>query len=199
MGERCPRPGHEIVDLLLLLREAFSRGGKRCLLIGARDVVLMPLRDPRQRLHRLCALEDTGERVVIGLGDRIELVVMAAGAAERQPHEGLAGRVDLLVDDVGEEFLLVPLGQDFGPHRQKSGGREQLRPPRRGHPLLDEEIAGQMGSEKGVEGFVAVEGGDAPVAIAPGIAMGDVFIEPVGVGVADDVEPMPGLMLAVAR
>ena len=126
-------------------------------------------------------------------------MVVAAGAAERQPHEGLAGRVDLLVDDVGEEFLLVPLGQDFGPHRQKTGGREQLRPPRRGHPLFDEEITGQMRPQKGVEGLVSVESGDAPVAVAPGVAMGDVFIKPVGVGIADDVEPMPGLMLAVAR
>ena len=198
-GERCPRPGHELVDLLLLLREPGLRSRQRSLLLGAGDVVLVPLRNPRQRLHRLRALEDTSERVVVGLGDRIELVVVTASAAERQPHERLAGRVDLLVDDVGEEFLLVSFGQDFGPHRQESGGREQLRPPRRGHPLLDEKITGQMGPEKGVEGFVAVEGGDAPVAVAPGVAMGDVFVEPVGVGVADDVEPMPGLMLAVAR
>ena len=82
LGERCPRPGHEFVDLLLLLREAISSDGKRRLLFGAGDVVLVPLRDPGQRLHRLRALEHTGKRVVIGLGDRIELVVVAAGTAE---------------------------------------------------------------------------------------------------------------------
>ena len=185
--------------MLLLLGEAFARGRKRRLLLGAGDVVLVPLRDPRQRLHRLRAFEDAGKRVVVGLGDRIELVIVATGTAERQPHERLAGRVDLLVDDVGEEFLLVSFGQDFGPHRQKSGGGEQLRPPRRGHPLLDEEVTGQMSPEEGVERLVAVEGGDAPVAVAPGVAMGDVLIKPVGVGIADDVEPVPGLMLAVAR
>ena len=56
-----------------------------------------------------------------------------------------------------------------------------------------------MGPEEGIEGLVTVEGRDAPVAVAPGVAMGDVFIKPVGVCIADDVEPMPGLMLAVAR
>ena len=94
---------------------------------------------------------------------------------------------------------MVPLGQHLRPHRQKSRGGEQLRPPRRSHPIFDEEITGQMGAEEGVERLVTVEGGDAPVAVAPGVAMGDVFVEPVGVGIADDVEPMPGLMLAVAR
>ena len=94
---------------------------------------------------------------------------------------------------------MVPLGEDLRPHRQKSCGGEQLRPPRRGHPLLDEEIAGQMGPEEGVERLVTVEGSDAPVAVAPGVAVGDVFVEAVGVGIADDVEPVPGLMLAVAR
>ena len=126
-------------------------------------------------------------------------MVVAASTAERQPHERLAGRVDLLVDNVGEEFLLVPFGQHLRPHCQKSGGGEQVSPPCRGHSLLDKEITGQMGAEEGVEGLVTVEGRDAPVAVAPGVAMGDVFIKPVGVGIADDVEPMPGLMLAVAR
>ena len=82
LGERRPRPGHECFDLLLLLRETVSRGRKRCLLLGAGDVVLVPLRDPRQRLHRLRAFEDAGKRVVVGLGDRIELVVVAAGTSE---------------------------------------------------------------------------------------------------------------------
>ena len=110
MSERCSRPGHEGFDQLLLLREAGLSSGKRRLLLGAGDVVLVPLRDPRQRLHRLRAFEHTGKRVVVGLGNRIELVVVAAGTAERQPHERLAGRVDLFVDNVGEEFLLVTFG-----------------------------------------------------------------------------------------
>ena len=51
-------------------------------------------------VERPRAVEDAGQGVVVGRRDRVELVVVAAGAAERQAQERLADRVDLLVDDV---------------------------------------------------------------------------------------------------
>ena len=126
-------------------------------------------------------------------------MVVAAGAAERESEERLADGVDLLVDDVGQELLLIPLGEDLRPHGEEPGGGDEPRAFPLGHPLLDEEVAGEVRPQEGVDGHVAVEGLDHPVAVAPGVAMGDVLVEAVGVGVADDVEPVPGLVLAVAR
>ena len=60
-----------------------------------------------QFLQNARAVEDAGQRVVVGLRDRIELVVVAAGTAERQAQERLADRVDLVVDHVADHLLLV--------------------------------------------------------------------------------------------
>ena len=48
--------------------------------------------------HELRAAENTTEAVIVGGGDRIELVIVAAGARNRQAHECLAGGVDHFVD-----------------------------------------------------------------------------------------------------
>ena len=50
-----------------------------------------------------------------------------------------------------------------------------------------------------VVGLVAVEGADDVVAIAPGVGAVRVVLEAVGVGVADDVEPVAAPALAVVR
>ena len=51
-------------------------------------------------LERDGALEDPRQRVVVLGGNRIELVIVAAGAAKRQPQEGAANGIDLFVDDI---------------------------------------------------------------------------------------------------
>ncbi len=51
-------------------------------------------------LERDGALEDSGQCVVVLGGNRVELVIVAAGASERQPQEGSTNRVDLFVNNV---------------------------------------------------------------------------------------------------
>ena len=46
------------------------------------------------------ALKDAGKRVVVSGADRVEFMVMATGALDRQTHKPPKGRVDSIVDDV---------------------------------------------------------------------------------------------------
>ena len=50
-----------------------------------------------------------------------------------------------------------------------------------------------------IEGLVGIERRDHPIPVAPGVAVGDILIEPVGVSVAGHIEPMATPSLAVAR
>ena len=79
----------------------------------------LSLGDERHPVHRVLgplgaevledvrAVEDAGEGVVVLLRDRVELVVVAAGTAEREAEERLAHGVDLVVDHVADDLLLV--------------------------------------------------------------------------------------------
>ena len=46
------------------------------------------------------ALKDAGKRVVVSGADRVEFMVMATGALDRQTHKSPEGRVDSIVDNV---------------------------------------------------------------------------------------------------
>ena len=84
---------------------------------------------PAQRARAgLRAAEDAGERVVIALGDRVHLVVVAAGAGDRQAEEGARGRLDLLVDDVQDELPAV-LGVVGLAAEGEEAGRDDLFGP----------------------------------------------------------------------
>ena len=72
-----------------------------------RAAVVVP-RAPVGPEERLRAHEEPGEGVVVLGGDRVELVVVAAGAGQRQAEHALADGVDLLVDQVEAELALVP-------------------------------------------------------------------------------------------
>ena len=51
--------------------------------------------------------EDAGEPVIVRRADRIELVIMTPGAGDRQAEKRLANDIDLVIRNVGEQFLLV--------------------------------------------------------------------------------------------
>ena len=66
------------------------------------------LDDARERaVAGLGTLEDAGEGVIVALADRVELVVVAARASDRQAEKRLARDVDLLVGQVEHELLAV--------------------------------------------------------------------------------------------
>ena len=59
-------------------------------------------------------MEDTCERIIVLLRDRIELVIVAAGAGNRQAQESTSQGVDTIVEFIGSGFsrvgILVVLG-----------------------------------------------------------------------------------------
>ena len=65
------------------------------------------------------AVEDAVEGVIVAGGDGVVLVVVAAGAAERQAEERLAGRVDRVLD----RQVVIVLGVEPEPPRDRPGSR----------------------------------------------------------------------------
>ena len=142
--------------------------------------------------------EHAVERVVVGLADRVELVVVAARAGDRLAEEGLAEHVDLVVDE--PDLLLERLG------RQVAVEDEAVV---RGadHGLVDaarcvdarrlQQVARDVLSDQLVVGNVLVERADQVVAVL--IRVGDrrVAFGAVGVRVAHDVHPVPSPAFAV--
>ena len=111
--------------LLALARsfDAVQRSGPRsCFRAAGRSAARCQRADPNRRPVRaaaagfwfwtirsravagLRAVEDAGHGIVVARRDRVELVIVAAGAGHGQAEEGLRGRVDLLVRQVHLEL-----------------------------------------------------------------------------------------------
>src|SRR5262249_7909757 len=116
----------------------------------------------------LRAGEDGSQAVVVPGGDRVELVVVTAGAGDGEAEDAPRHDIDLLVDDVIKHFYLILFGDELWAKRQESGGDHA--------PFVDrlfrgrrQEIAGDLLAHEGVIGDVAVERIDDVVTIAPRI------------------------------
>ena len=142
--------------------------------------------------------KDGREGVILPLQDRIELVVVAAGAVDR--HAAAAGHHlrDHVVEVVGTGLppQHVALGLDLADEipracREESGGDHRVGIVGRDH------VAGDLSPKKLVVGEVGIERLDHPVAIPPGVGPELVAFEAVGVGVVGDVEPVAGPAFAV--
>ena len=159
--------------------------------------MLVPARDLRVGLHRPRTLEDAGQAVVVGGGDRVELVVVTPRTSQRQPQERPAHGIDLLIHEVHLHLRRVGLRQHLRPQRQEPG-RDQLLVTRR-FAGRGQQIARELLDEEAVERLVAVEGGHDIIAIAPGIPVSDVLVETVGIRVPRHVEPVSAPALAIGR
>ena len=172
------------------------RGRKR----PAAERDLPPLRP--QFLEHPCAVEDPRQSVVVGGGDRIKLVIMAAGTPEPEPQKGFANRVDLVIDHVADHLFLVGIPPVPGPIDEERRRHEPVGvnfAAVRGR----EEIAGDLIRDEAVERQVGGERPHHPVAVAPRFQrLADRIprerIAVVEIGVAHDVEPATGLSLAVS-
>jgi len=138
-------------------------------------------------------VEDVVEREVVGLLERVELVVVAARAIEGQAEPDGGGGLDA-VEDVFDARLLGDAAALAVEHVVAvKTTRDFLLARSRG-----EEIAGELFDGELVERHVGVEGVHDPVAPRPHGALG-VALESVGVGVASDVQPVPSPAFAIAR
>ena len=201
------RPGPaQLLRALGVRRRPFLRVAAHGLRVGPRRLDLrlrgeVPFEDPRHRVqggHGPRRDEDPGHRVVVVVGKRIELVIVAPRATDGLCQEGLAEHVELLVHEIDQHLLLVRLGEDLRAEREEAGRDDvvdRLLPVLR----LLEEIAGQLLPDEVVVGKSFVERLDHPVAIAPRVAEGGVLVESVRVGVPRHVEPVPRPSLPVVR
>ena len=120
-------------------------------------------------------------------------MVVAAGALNREPHPDRTHRLDL-VKNILNPILLGDTASLTVDHMvaAEPGGKLLLQGRIRQH------IAGNLLNREPVKGHVGIQGPDHPVPPGPH-APGAVPLEPVGVGVAGQVEPVPGHALSVGR
>ena len=140
--------------------------------------------------------KDTGERIVVLGGNRVVLVVVAAGAGDGQTEQSPRNRVDTILPLVGhhvEAFAIVVLGPE-----PEETQRDVLVVTR-----IVEQVSGQLKLDEPVVRHVVVQRPNHPVAIAVrvGIELALVGADDVGLvlGETGDVEPQARPPFAIAR
>ena len=137
-------------------------------------------------------VEEGRELVVLALADRIELVVVALGAARGQPHPHRGRRVRAVEDVLDPVLLRDRAALEVDHVVPVETGRQQLLRRR-----IRQQVAGKLVDGELVERLVRVEGVDHPVAPAPHEAL-VVDVVAVRVGVAGRVQPGARHVLPVA-
>ena len=117
----------------------------------------------------LGAAKDPGQSVIIGCGNRVELVIVAAGTGHAQPHHSPRGDINLLVGHVHRILLAVSLIQPLHPNCEKAGRRDVLVFLR--IVLGRQQIAGNLLADELVVGFVGRKRVKDVVAVSPGIGI----------------------------
>ena len=156
---------------------------------------LEPLRHVRV-FEGLRVFENARQRVIIARRDRVELVIVAARAADGLPEERLANRVELFVHDIHDELLLVLLLEVVIADREKGRGDHLTATLRQRSGR--QQIPGDLLAHETVERAVLVETLDHIIAVAPGL----LEHEPAQrqrLGEPRYVEPMPPPALAEMR
>ena len=130
--------------------------------------------------------------VVVLLGDRIVLVIMALGAADGQAEPDGSDRVGAI------HGLLEPELLDLHPAFPVL---EAVPVESRRDPLVDscarQDVPRDLLDRKAVKRHVAIESVDHPLAPAPGVRPLGVLLVAVGVGVASEIEPVDRPALSV--
>ena len=110
--------------------------------------------------------ENSEERVIIRLADRVELVVVAARTRNGQSEEGLRHGVDLVVGEADAFIEGVGRGEAVEDHAEVAESESALVDLFCGiESGCPEEIAGEVLEEKLVVGHIGVERADEVVAI----------------------------------
>ncbi len=135
------------------------------------------------------------QAVVVGLGDRIEFVIVTAGTAHGEAQHGGPRRgqhvvqfvVALLFDFVFRDLRAVDAGgQKAGRHHRQAVVRGQF-------------IAGQLPANKRVERQVEIEGANHEIAEVIGGRPIVIVLETVALGEAGKIEPVSGPPMPVMR
>ena len=156
-----------------------------------------PPRNPHNRRLIFSVLvggvvQDRVEPEVFLLRERIILMVVALAARDRRAHPGAHRGVDPIDDRHRPELLVDRAPLAVGKRVTVESG---------GHPVVEsrirQKVAGDLATRELVEWHVGVERSDHPVAPAPDRPRRIVGVAGT-VGIAGQIEPLPGHVLAVA-
>ena len=127
-------------------------------------------------------------------------MVMATTTADREPEKGSPDRLELLVDDVEAKLGLLLLLVVGGAESEEAAGDEiPLDRGRVGRTIGGKEVTGKLRHDEPVIGEVGVDGGDHPVAVAPGILEQERPAAAARFGEAGEIEPMTAETFAEGR
>src|SRR5258708_3768617 len=117
----------------------------------------------RQRMIVIDIREEHGhEAVVIGLQDRIELVIVAARASHREAEKGARSSADRIIEvNVAVLRIILLAEADRGADAIEAGGDEGVI------AAVVQLIAGYLLADEAVVGLILVQGADDVIAIAP--------------------------------
>ena len=182
-------PGKAVALLLELRDQPFDA------LPAGSETARVLLRQERQRTLRECGgRERRLHAVVVTCRDGVELVVVALGASQREPHEGRRCRMRHVVEP------LLPGNGRYRhagvlprAHPQEARRQDGLRVAR------EQLIASNLLEHEAVVGLVVVERADDVIAITPGIGPLVVVREACRICVARHVKPVATPALAVTR
>ena len=205
--------GHELgnflfTQLLLHAREKLvALGGEGLELFIQRLVLranrLLLRRDINGHIIReLHRLEEGAHPVMVGVGERIVFVIVAAIARERHGEERARGRLGKVGHQFGAAAVLLvegPGGIVLRAEAQVAGGDEGVLLGFILRRAFEQFVARELFANELVERLVRIERADDVVTKAPCLGPELIPVETVAVAVADHVQPEPGLMLAVAR
>ena len=144
-------------------------------------------------------IQDAEQRVVVGRRDRIELVVVAAGAGDCQALRGLGKHVDLVVDLVGPRLDRIGRRVQHLPQpvHARGDGIDEMRPV--GGKPGRQQIPGQLLPQEPVIRQIGVEGLDDVVPVPPGVELVVVELVPVGLRPTHQIQPVAAPALPVVR
>ena len=141
-----------------------------------------------EAVAQLGTAEDAGHGVIILGRNRIELVIVAARAADAQGQHRARRHVDHLIGDVHGEELAVGLVEIVRPQGEEP--RRDLLLVTLASVAVRQQVAGDLLAYELVVGLVCVERIDHVVAVFPGDRERKIARPPDGFRVTRDVEPM---------
>ena len=140
--------------------------------------------------------QDGAEAVEVALGERVVLVVVAAGAGQGQAHHRRAQDLDLIgnhVQPLGHEVLGAGPGA-VGRHAQEAGGNQRFHlvgSQGLNGAVVHQLVARDLLQQEAVVGFVVVEGSDDVIPVAIGMGPQIVGMDlSFGIGIAGGIQPV---------
>ena len=137
-----------------------------------------------------------GEGVEVGLRNRVELVVVAAGTVRGQSEIGLSRDADDLLQLVlpgNRPHFVVAQHRVVNPGDQCASRLDRVRVGR------CQQISGDLPAGEFVIGEIGVQRANDPVAVGPRVGPNRIALESVGLTKADDIQPMPCPAFSVVR